>query len=76
MPFIHPRKISLACGHLGPFLAAQALGQQSCLTSELKHMGKASRFSPSNIAAMTTGVIVGNHEQLAQLDGARDGLTP
>jgi len=72
-PFIQPRKISSACGHLGPFLAAQAPGQHSCLTSELKHMGWASRFSPSSSAAIKMGVIGGTRGKPAPRDTAWAG---
>jgi len=73
-PLMQPRKISLACDHLGPFLAEHAPGQQSCLTSELKHSGVASRWIPRSIAAITMGVIGGTRGQLAHHDAAPDGL--
>ena len=57
IPFIQPRSTWSACVHLGLFLVAQAEGQHNCLTSLIKHMGTPSRFSPSNSAAITSGVI-------------------
>jgi hypothetical protein len=77
IPRTHARRTSFACGHLGPILAAHALGQHGVLTSLAKHigdaLGAASGFRPSNSAAIVNGVIGGAREGLAPPDKAWGG---
>jgi len=65
MLFMHERSAPSACGHLGLFFAAQADGQQNCLTSLEKHIGTTSRVTPKSSTAIMNGVVMFHLVRLA-----------